>query len=227
MTEIEAPISKVTSEKIILDLGDRKGIISKNDVALDARDKTTARFKVGEMVRAVVISEKHGVVKLSIRELYKQQRDLERKENERTEAVRLAMATATNDGQARRRRVSEERENFASNVAAWLQREKQRKWAARKAYLRRCCVVAALGIVAVFTFMSKPPQTQEPPQEAKENSPNAPVLLNASVQFADFLNTQAGVDFLKAQGVDVVFARKADVKTMKYIPNKTIVVFKD
>ena len=228
MTEIEAPISKVTSEKIVLDLGDRKGIISKNDVALDARDKTTARFKVGDMVRAVVISEKHGVVKLSIRELYKKLRDSEITENEKAEAIAQAAANPTNDGQTRRRRVSEERENFASNVAAWLQRENQRKWAARKAYLRRGCVAAAFVAVTVSAFFLLKPTTPEQ------------IAVDPVVRFTEHLKTldayrdpvdpeMAGYgEFFKANDTNIIFASKdVEDKVRPFIPDKTVVMFID
>jgi len=64
---LESRISKVTPDKLTVDLGnDFTGIISKNDVALKSGDKNTAGFKIGDTVRAVVISEKNGIVKMSI-----------------------------------------------------------------------------------------------------------------------------------------------------------------
>ena len=230
LTEIEAPISKVTSEKIVLDLGDRKGIISKNDIALDVRDKDTARFRVGDTVRAVVISEKEGFVKLSIREMYKQRRDAEIAENERVKAAEIAATNPINAGQARKQRVSKERANFASTVAAWLQREKQKKWAVRRAYIGRFLTRCAASIaVMVSAFLLLKPTTPEQ------------IEVDPVIRFTEYLKEIGAyredsgdpemartAELFRADGANFIFASKdAEDKVMPFIPAKTVVLFVD
>ena len=229
LTEVEAQISKVNSERIVLDLGDRFGVISKNDVALDDKDKTTARFKVGDTVRAAVISEKDGFVKLSIRELYKQRRNSEIAKNERAMAAELAAANPPNDGQARKLRVSEEKERLASKVEDWRQREKQKRWAVKRAYVVRCCGIAACVAVMVSAFLLLKPTTPE--QIAFDPVVGFTEYLKAIGAYRETLDDPrdaVSAEFFKANGTDVIFASKdVEDKVRKFIPDKTIVLFVD
>ena len=195
-------------------------------------------------------------MKLSIRELYKQQRDAEIAEKERTKAVEMAAANPDNDGQARKQRVLEERAKFTSNAAAWFQREKQRT---RKAYLKKCGMVAALVAVVVSAFLLLKPATL--PQIAEEK----PLSRTYTPTVADMVNfemamklSDLGLDVelivnddgtmvgtrekayspadrdtvvkkLMAQGVKIEFVSRANVDAVEVAKEKkgTLIVFTD
>jgi predicted RNA-binding protein with RPS1 domain len=152
---LEAVISKVTPDKLIIDLGaEFTGIISRNDISLKADDKSTAGFKVGDIVRAAVISEKDGIVKMSIRKLQQQQRDEEAAYAEKAEAEAIAALRLNEEKQRQEEKKRRDMEAADARMAVWLKKENHRRWKEKTAYLKRYgAVVAALVITAVFAVV--------------------------------------------------------------------------
>jgi predicted RNA-binding protein with RPS1 domain len=157
LTVLEAPVSKVTPDELTVDLGNLGdglvGIISRNDVALNAADRSTAGFKAGDMVRAIAISGRDGVVKLSIRKLKQQQRDEETASAEKAEAEAKAALRRQEEQRRQEEKRRRDMEAAATAAAARRKEEEKRRRAEKMARLKRRGMVAALGIAATLALV--------------------------------------------------------------------------
>ncbi|MDR1728945.1 MAG: hypothetical protein LBT74_13655 [Acidobacteriota bacterium] len=245
LTVLEAPVSEVTADQLTVDLGEfgdgLVGVISRNNVALNAGDRNTAKFKVGDMVWAMAISEKDGVVKLSIRKLQQQQRDMEAASAQKAE---MAMMTALQLQEEKRRRNEKRQRDIeaASAAAQRRQEETERRRAKKTACLKRYGAVAAIGIAATFAGALLIAKWNRPADTDMLNPKDALVSYNDSdsddKENKDGENAQGEnmtqedtadslIKYLKAHGVNVQESRiGVGVIGQSRIPPNTIRVYK-